>query len=142
MADVLTTTPELQQQRIEIHALRSCSYFKYYIHDSVSTLRLQLIGDLTASNVTELQGTWQTARTTLGQRKLVLDLGHLHSADAEGRRWLANMKEAGATLVPEVPAHPAVAENCFVRLSLIGRVLGALRYTKTVKADSVRVTGR
>jgi hypothetical protein len=141
MPDVLITPPELHQERLEINPSRS-SYFKYYIHDSVATLRLQLIGDLTASEVTELNGTWETAKTTLGRRKLVLDLYRLHSADEEGRRWLAKMRDAGAACVPEGPTQPVAEDPCFVRLSLIGRMLGAFRYTRTVKADSVRVTGR
>jgi hypothetical protein len=141
MPEVLIRTPELQQERIEINPSRSSS-FKYYIHDSVAALRLQLIGDLTASEVTELNGTWETAKTTLCRRKLVLDLYRLHSADDEGTRWLAKMKAAGAICEPEGPTRPVSEEVCFVRLSLIGRILGAFRYTRTVKADSLRVTGR
>jgi len=141
MPEVLTRTAELQLERIEVNSPRSSS-FKYYIHDSVAAFRLQLIGDLTAWDVTELNGTWETARTTLGRRKLVLDLSRLHSADEEGNQWLAKMKAVGAVFRPEGPTQPVAAETCFIKLSLIGRVLGALRYTRTVKADSVRVTGR
>jgi len=141
MPEVLITPPELHQERLEIHRSGPSS-FKYYIHDSIVTLRLQLIGDLTTSDVTELNGTWETARTTLGHRTLILDLGRLHSADEAGRQWLANMREAGATYVPQGPSQPVAGENCFVKLSLVGRVLGVFGYTRTVKADSVRVTGR
>jgi len=106
MPEVLSRTPEPQQEyRERPEAKRPSSTihstsFQYYIHDSVATFRLQLIGELRASNVTELNGSWETARTTLGHRKLVLDLRRLYSADEEGRRWLAKMVAAGGACLP------------------------------------------
>lgn len=41
------------------------SFFKYYIHDSVASCRFQLIGELSAPEVSELHGCWETAQTTL-----------------------------------------------------------------------------
>jgi hypothetical protein len=114
---VLTQNAELAESRTEETPAQRAAHlapsraFKYYIHDSVSTLRFQLIGDLRDVNVTELNGSWQTAQTTLNLRKLVLDLSQLESADPQGRRWLAEMKNIGATFLPaeylESPA-PAV----------------------------------
>jgi hypothetical protein len=110
------------------------SSFKYYIHDSVSTLRFQLIGDLRASHVTELNGSWQTAHTTLMQRRLVLDVRQLQSADDEGKHWLTAMNEAGASFLPArdfasdvtsiAAGHPK--EPSGVKLSLLGRILGMI----------------
>ena len=86
-------------------------FFKYYIHDSVPTLRFQIIGDLRASNVMELNGSWETARTTLSLRRFVLDVTHVYSTDNEGRNWLCKMRDAGAAFVPanylESASHPA-----------------------------------
>ena len=77
------------------------STFKYYIHDSVDTLRFQLLGDLSEHEVPELNGCWNTARTTLNKRKLVIDLRSLKSTDESGREWLLSMANEGATYLPE-----------------------------------------
>lgn len=77
------------------------SSFKYYIHDSTDALRLKLIGEFTQADVTELNGCWRTARTTIGKRKLVLDLNTLVAVDEAGKQWLAGMSAEGACYVPE-----------------------------------------
>jgi hypothetical protein len=76
------------------------SSFKYYIHDSVNTCRLQLLGELHENNLTELNGCWQTIKTTLRTRQLVLDLRRLDGTDAASSRWLMGMASEGATYWP------------------------------------------
>ena len=75
--------------------------FKYYIHDSVDACRLQLLGSLSEAYVRELNGCWNTAKTTLGGRKLVIDLRGLQSTDEAGKAWLLSMVHEGATYLPE-----------------------------------------
>jgi hypothetical protein len=142
MPEVLTRQPESKHDRNEwLETKRPTSPlgpspFKYYIHDSVKQLRLQLIGDLRTSNVTDLNGTWETAKTTLGQRRLVLDLRQLYSADEEGRLWLAKMKDGGGSCLPatffqidgQMAANTRGQEAGAVKLSLIGRLLGLIRH--------------
>lgn len=77
------------------------SVFKYYIHDGVDACRLQLIGELADADVPELTGCWKTARTILGNRKLVLDLRELSKTDEAGREWLLAMVREGASSLPE-----------------------------------------
>jgi hypothetical protein len=77
------------------------SSFKYYIHDSCAALRLKLIGELTQGDIAELNGCWRTARTTLANRKLVLDLRSLKTVDATARDWLGAMAQEGACYLPE-----------------------------------------
>lgn len=77
------------------------SSFKYYIHDSIGVLRLKLIGELRQSDIAELSGCWRTAKTTLGKRKLVLDLESLRTVDEAGKQWLASMSAEGACYLPE-----------------------------------------
>ena len=142
MAEVLSRNTEDKSLRgAESIAYRPSSltrslFFKYYIHDSVPTLRFQLIGDLRVAQVAELNGSWETARTTLLLRHFVLDVSQLYSADEAGRAWLRKMKEAGAQFLPQnymdsaavsrdSPPHPGRAET--VCLSLLGRVLGKIR---------------
>lgn len=81
-------------------SLRS-SLFKYYIHDGVESCRLQLIGELSEAEVPELTGCWSTVKTTLGSRKLVLDLRRLQKTDECGREWLLAMVREGAVSIPE-----------------------------------------
>jgi len=80
---------------------RRPSFFKYYIHDGIESCRLQLIGELTETNLPELIGCWRTARTTLNKRTLVLDLQKLRKADDAGKQWLASMSQEGAIYLPE-----------------------------------------
>jgi hypothetical protein len=77
------------------------SSFKYYIHDSIDVLRFKLIGELTQGDLQELNGSWRTAKTTLGRRKLVLDLQTLRTVDEASKQWLAGMSAEGACYMPE-----------------------------------------
>jgi ABC-type transporter Mla MlaB component len=77
------------------HVVRS-SQFKYYIHDGIDVCRFQLIGELAEPDIAELQGCWRTAKTTLGKRKLILDLRGLNRIDEAGKKWLAAMAADGA----------------------------------------------
>jgi hypothetical protein len=139
MAIVLSENAEVKEKRAqETQADRSAkpallSSFKYYIHDSVGTLRFQLIGDLRYADVTELNGSWETAQITLALRRLVLDLRQLESADEHGRRWLLKMKESGATFSPadyfEAPWRPGSTRtptNCAAP-GLLGRIRAVVR---------------
>jgi ABC-type transporter Mla MlaB component len=86
--------------------LRS-SRFKYYIHDGIGACRFQLIGRLTEADIADLQGCWRTVKTTLGERKLILDLRDVQNVDEAGKNWLASMAAEGAEYLRE----PAPAEN-------------------------------
>lgn len=135
---VLTQNAELKENRTEetqgnrVPNTVSSSSFKYYIHDSVATLRFQLIGDLRDGNVTELDGSWETARTTLRLRRLVLDLCALDSADEQGRRWLLKMRDVGAAFLPveyfemgtPIP-RPLISDG--VKAGLVGRMLAIFK---------------
>ncbi len=141
MAEVLSPIPQIKSQKgVESVANRPAGPsrslpFKYYIHDSVPTLRFQLIGDLRAASVRELDGSWETARTTLNSRRFLLDVSQLFSADEEGRAWLFKMKDAGAQFEPasylDSPRKPSERRKTeqaeAVKLSLVGRVLGLFR---------------
>lgn len=75
--------------------------FKYYIHDSTGEFRLELLGELTETDVPELSGCWHTAKSTVADRKLILDLRSLKAVDEAGRQWLASMSTEGACYVPQ-----------------------------------------
>ncbi|MFL6450308.1 MAG: hypothetical protein ACJ746_21900 [Bryobacteraceae bacterium] len=77
------------------------SALKYYIHDGTEAFRFQLIGELREADVKELSGCWNTAKSTFGNRKLVLDLQALRNTDENGKEWLLAMVREGAVCVPE-----------------------------------------
>jgi hypothetical protein len=116
------------------------AFFKYYIHDGINTCRLELLGELTQQHLPEMSGCWQTAKTTLGSRQLILDLRRLQDADADGRRWLASMAQEGASCLPDSfltnddPREPS-KQSAAVKLSLLGRVLGLLRNVCAAPAE-------
>jgi hypothetical protein len=80
--------------------VRSAS-FKYYIHDGVDCCRLQVLGEFTETEVPDLSGCWNTVKTTLAGRAVVLDLAGLRSADDAAKGWLVRMAAEGATIRPE-----------------------------------------
>lgn len=114
--------------------LRSPS-FKYYIHDSIDAYRLQLLGELTEAHISELKGCWRTARTTLGDRKLVLDLRGLKSVDDAGKGWLISMGSEGGSYLPDSflrnglvgDAADAALKKSTKRTGLLGKVLSILK---------------
>ncbi len=81
------------------------SRLNYYIHDSVDSFRLQLLGTLKLEDLKELQGCWNTARTTLAGRKLIVDVTGLQQMDESGREWLNAMAAEGASVL-ESPQGP------------------------------------
>ncbi len=124
-------------------AIRS-SVFKYYIHDGADALRLQLLGDLTELDVPDLNGCWRTAKTTMGNRGLVLDLRRLKSIDDAGKQWLASMADEGAVYLPDTYLRNGLAgqnfsskdsRNSAAKLGLFGRLLALFRGSSIAPAD-------
>jgi hypothetical protein len=112
------------------------SNFKYYIHDGTVACRLQLLGQVGESEVAELTSCWQTAKTTLGGRRLVLDLREVNSIDDAGKKWLAGMIEDGAACLPESFLMDAIAgklDSCLQRTGCAkpGWFLRALNFRKS-----------
>lgn len=117
------------------------SSFKYYIHDTVEALRLQLIGQLSETQVPELSGCWATAKTTLGARKVLLDLRNLRVADDPGKEWIISMASEGALLLPETFLRDGLANRCDAlsegaNVGFWARVLCFLRGSRPFSAQS------
>ena len=96
--------------------------FKFYLHDSVEACRLQLLGPLSEGALKELSGCWNTARTTLKERKLVLDVSAVTAFDDAARTWIAAMVAEGALLI-EAPSEPPVRGS---RNGILRRTFAAL----------------
>ena len=114
------------------------SQLKYYIHDSGDAIRFQLAGELTEMDLSELNGCWCTAKTILGNRKLVIDSSGLRAIDEKGSQWLAAMVAGGANCVPDTfglrtlpVSHPAKSKG-----NLFTRILTSFRSSRAVPAGS------
>jgi hypothetical protein len=70
-----------------------------YQHDSTAVLRFVLRGNLAGVRVRYLEHAWITATSTLGNRKLLVDVAGLRDADADGMELLSRMRSSGAQLV-------------------------------------------
>jgi len=121
----------------ERKALRS-AFFKYYIHDGNECCRLQLFGECTEADVPDLSGCWNTAKTTLGARKLVLDVCKLRSADDVAKRWLLEMAAEGATFLPETYLRDGLPEegchaSASARPGWFSKLVSALRGSRAVQ---------
>jgi anti-anti-sigma regulatory factor len=134
-------TPVQRNPATESRAFVRSSLFKYYIHDSVDSCRLQLIGELSEAEVPELSGCWTTAKTTLGSRKLLLDLRNVRKIDDFGKQWIISMANDGALLLPETflcngSASPLDAPADAANVTFVQRVIAFLRGSRTLPAQS------
>lgn len=120
----------------KVRRVLRAGHFRYYIHDGIAECRLQLLGELTETDIADLNGCWRTAKTTLGSRRLVLDLYALRSVDEAGKQWLAGIAQEGATCSPDNYLRDLVAGKHTAgvdasepspRPGLFGRILGFLR---------------
>jgi len=76
----------------------------YYIHDGSAAFRLQLSGDLSGEGVRDLEQTWRTASSVIGERRLVVDLSLVTGVDLAGRELLEAWQAEGAWLVATTKA--------------------------------------
>ena len=71
----------------------------YHIHDGSDTFRFQLSGDLAGVGVREVEQTWRTASSVIGDRGLVVDVSSVTSVDPSGRELLSRWQESGARII-------------------------------------------
>ena len=74
-----------------------------YQHDSATTFRFVLRGDLAGPHVLELEHAWTTARSVLENKKLVVDVSGISDADGPGAELLHRMRDSGARLTAALP---------------------------------------
>ena len=80
-----------------------------YQHDSPARFEFVLRGDLTGDPITDLEHAWNTAKSILGDKVLVVDISGIKTADAHGIALLSRMRESGARLTGVLPSDRAVA---------------------------------
>jgi anti-anti-sigma regulatory factor len=116
---------------------------KITLHDSAGELRFRLEGRLSGAWVVELRQCWQTARSTVRDRKATLDLGEVDYVDADGECLLAEMFQQGVGLKAVTPLIRAVVQE-IERASRCDRVEGVTGQRSDVRnpAHSVAPHGR
>jgi ABC-type transporter Mla MlaB component len=67
-----------------------------YQHDATCSFRFQLLGDLEGSAVDELAHAWQTARSIMNGKALIVDLSALGRTDEAGMQLLIRLRDSGA----------------------------------------------
>jgi ABC-type transporter Mla MlaB component len=72
---------------------------QYYMHDGPSAFRFELSGELDRQGASRLDQDWRTASSTLGDRRLVVDMTFLTSVDEAGRALLVGWHRGGAHIV-------------------------------------------
>jgi ABC-type transporter Mla MlaB component len=69
-----------------------------YQHDSATMFRFVLRGELAGDRVKDLEHAWNTAKSIIAGKQLVIDISGITYADAPGVDLLSRMRESGACL--------------------------------------------
>jgi hypothetical protein len=74
-----------------------------YLHDRPAVFQFVLKGRLAGDWVLNLEHAWDTARSVLGAKELVVDLSEVSDADEPGVALLSRMRQSGARLTAALP---------------------------------------
>ena len=77
--------------------------FRVGIHDGASAFRLKLEGRLAAAGAREVESCWMTARSTIGDKRFIVDLSLTTAVDPSGRELLERLYENNAEFVVASP---------------------------------------
>ena len=97
--------------------------FRYYMHDGSAAFSFELAGRLSDEGARELQQSWQTASSMIGDRSLIVDLSYVTGVDAGGQKLLRAWHDQGAQLVAKSPEARALIQ------SITGQAAGELSAT-------------
>jgi len=82
----------MNTSRLQSNSLR------YYLHDGSSALRFQLVGTLSRDSARDLEQTWHTVSSVLGERPVIIDISNLTGIDPSGQELLNLWNMRGARL--------------------------------------------
>jgi hypothetical protein len=77
---------------------------RFYIHDRVTSFCIEIEGDLSGKGVSQLEESWRTAASVIGNRPLVIAVGNLTSVDSAGHALLGKWRAAGAQFAAKSPS--------------------------------------
>jgi hypothetical protein len=84
---------------------------QYYMHDGPTAFRFELAGDLNHEGACRLDQDWRTASSSLGDRRLIVDMTFVTSVDESSRALITRWHRDGACLIANSPASRALAES-------------------------------
>jgi hypothetical protein len=97
----------------------------FYIHDAATSFRFEIEGSLSGKAARQVEQSWRTAPPVIGDRSLVVALGHLSRIDTYGRALLRRWHESGAQFVVKSPLAKTILS------SILGRPqISAIKGTK------------
>lgn len=84
---------------------------QYYMHDGPTAFRFELAGDLNREGAGRLSQDWRTAASTLGGRRLIVDMTFVTGVDEQARVLITRWHREGARLIANSAASRALAES-------------------------------
>jgi len=82
----------------------------YYMHDGPAAFRFELAGTLNHVEAAKLEQDWLTASSTIGDRKLIVDLSFVTGIDEAGRALLRRWYQIGAQFAATSPQSHKLVE--------------------------------
>ena len=82
----------------------------YYMHDGPTAFRFELAGHLNEEGARRLDQDWRTARSTLGDRRLNIDMTFVTAVDEQGGALIRRWQREGACFIARSRASRALAE--------------------------------
>jgi len=76
---------------------------KSYIHDGATFFRFDIEGSLSGNNARELEQSWCSASSVIGNRSFIIAVGNVNRIDPFGRTLLRRWHEASARFVAKSP---------------------------------------
>jgi anti-anti-sigma regulatory factor len=93
------------------------------MHDGASAFSFEPAGRLSDDSALELQHTWRTASSMIGDRTLIVDLSYLTGIDAAGQKLLRGWHDRDAQLLAKSQRARALVQ------SITGQSLGEISAT-------------
>jgi len=97
------------------------------MHDGTTSFRIEIAGSLSGNAVRQLEQSWDTASSVIGNRMLVIVVGNLSNIDTSGRALLHKWQRAGAqfvaksplasTLIGSIVGQPVVSETASIKFA-------------------------
>lgn len=87
----------------------------FYIHDAATSFRFEIEGSLSGKAARQVEQSWRTATPVIGNRPLVIALGHVSSIDPCGRALLRRWHESGAQFVVKSPLANTILSSILSR---------------------------
>jgi len=134
----------MQRTKANVGPRAESGDLQYYLHDGSGAFRFELVGNLSNHGARDLEQAWSTASSTIGDRKLIVDLTRVTAISDFGRELLLRWRLGGATLlaigteslallesIPGLTIDPGVRDRSrrtgpVSALRLLCRVLGGL----------------